>query len=151
MKAFLIALLASCALAPVAHAQARREVPLDAPTLSALPREQAAGTVHGERLACEGVTLLALLRATGAMPSEALRGQDLSRIVRVEARDGYRAVFGLAELDPTLGARKVLLADRCNGASLGDDAGPLRMVVPDDARPARWVRQVRSISVMPAP
>ena len=151
MKRFVLALLAAFAMAPAAQAQDGRAVPLDARTLSTLPREQASGTVHGQRLACEGVSLLALLRGTGAMPSKPLHGADLARMVRVQARDGYRAVFGLAELDPTLGARKVLLVDRCNGQPIDDSAGPLRLMVPDDARPARWVRQVQSITVLPSP
>ena len=144
--AFGLALLC-CLLSPQASAGETQAIPLDAAALSALPREQATGMVHEEHLACEGVSLLDLLRASGAMPEQPLRGADLARTLQVQARDGYRAAFTLAELDPTLGALKVLVVDRCNGQALTDETGPLRLMVPEDSRPARWVRQLQSITV----
>src|SRR5690606_31925949 len=59
-------------------------VPLDAATLSALPREAITTTVHGETLRCEGVALAALLQAAGAMPAGPLRGAQLGRYVQVD-------------------------------------------------------------------
>lgn len=126
-------------------------VPLDAATLAALPREAVAATAHGRPLRCEGVALAALLRAAGAVPDGPLRGAQLGRYVQVDARDGYRALFALAEFDPTLGHRATYLVDRCDGRPLGEDDGPLRLIVPGDARPARWVRQVHAIIVVVAP
>ena len=63
------------------------------------------------------------------------------------ARDGYRVVFSLGELDPATGGRRVFVVDRCDGKPLDADVGPLRLLVPEDARPARWVRQLQSITV----
>lgn len=126
-------------------------VPLDAATLAALPRETIAATAHDQSLQCEGVALLALLRASGAMPAEPLRGPQLARYVLVDARDGYRAIYALAELDPTLGNRRVYLVDRCDGRPLAEDDGPLRLIAPDEARAARWVRQVQAVTVIVAP
>src|SRR3546814_14674151 len=91
------------------------------------------------------------MQATGAMRAEPLRGAQLGRYVQVDARDGYRAVFSLAEFDPTLGNRAAFLVDRCAGTALDDAAGPLRLVVPDEVRPARWVRQGEAITVIVAP
>jgi hypothetical protein len=125
----------------------RVSVPLDAATLSALPRETVDADAHGHALACEGVALVALLHHAGAMPETELRGAQLARVVEADARDGYRVVFSLGELDPATGARRVFVVDRCNGQSLGDDVGPLRLLVPGDARPARWLRQLESITV----
>jgi DMSO/TMAO reductase YedYZ molybdopterin-dependent catalytic subunit len=48
----------------------------------------------------------------------------------------------------------VLLADTADGKPLPPQAGPLRLVVPDDKRHARWVRQVTRIDIIrvdPAP
>ncbi|HVI58710.1 MAG TPA: molybdopterin-dependent oxidoreductase [Luteimonas sp.] len=126
-------------------------VPLDAVALAALPRETVEATAHGQSLRCEGVALAALLRHAGALPEEPLRGAQLARYVLVDARDGYRALFALADFDPTLGNRAAYLIDRCNGEPLGDDVGPLRLIVPDEQRPARWVRQVHAITVVVAP
>ncbi len=126
-------------------------VPLDDATLARLPRESVEAAAHGQHLDCEGVALAGLLRATGAMPAEPLRGAQLSRYLLVTARDGYRAIYSLAELDPSLSDRRVLLVDRCDGKPLGAEDGPLRLVAPGDARPARWVRQIKSITVVAAP
>lgn len=125
-------------------------VPLDETTLAKLPRESVQASAQG--LDCEGVTLAALLRATGAMPADPLHGGPLlARYVLVTARDGDRVLYSLAELDPSLSGRRVLLADRCHGQPLDADDGPLRLIAPDDARPARWLRQVKSIVVVAAP
>lgn len=145
-----IALLA-CASTHAREPAGSVAVPLDPATLAALPRQPVEASAHGQALHCEGVELLALLRKAGAMPVEPLHGAQLARVVRVEARDGYRAAFSLAELDPTLGNAKVFLVDRCDGKPLDDKSGPLRLVAPTESRPARWVRQVRAITVLDAP
>ena len=147
MKTSILALLLCSAFAASAQAQDARPVALDAATLAALPREAVTATAHGKTHACEGVPLVALLRHAGAMPTTELRGKQLARFVRVEARDGYRVVFSLGELDPATGGRRVYVVDRCDGKPLGDEVGPLRLVVPEDARPARWLRQLETITV----
>ncbi|ALN65617.1 hypothetical protein GLA29479_4788 [Lysobacter antibioticus] len=127
------------------------EVALDEATIARLPQIVAAGEAHGRKLSCEGVALHELLRASGAMPSAPLRGADLARLVVVRARDGYRAAFSLAELDPSLGNRQVVLSRRCDGTALSAADGPWRLIAPGESRPARWVRQVESIRVVDAP
>ena len=69
----------------------------------------------------------------------------------VSARDGQRVVYALAEFEPTLGNRKVLLVDRCDGKPLDENDGPLRLIAPEESDPSRWVRQVQSITVVAAP
>lgn len=126
-------------------------IPRDAATLSALPREPVRATAHGQALDCEGIALAALLQDVGAMPRDKSPGAMLSRYVLVDARDGYRVLYSLAELDPGTGNRKVYVVDRCDGKPLDDEQGPLRLVAPEDVRPARWVRQVKAITVVAAP
>lgn len=129
-------------------APASRSIPLDATARDGLPREKAEFNAHGQRHACEGVALIAVLRRAGAMSAEPLRGADLAHRVEAVARDGYRVTFSLAELDPSLGNRRVLLADRCDGQALSPADGPLRLVVPEDARPARSLRQLDTLTVL---
>ncbi|MGH9461755.1 MAG: molybdopterin-dependent oxidoreductase [Vicinamibacteria bacterium] len=98
-----------------------------------------------------GVALNELLALVGAPQGEHLRGSALATYVVVEARDDYRVVFSLAELDPGLRDTQVFLAFEKDGEALGDEMGPFRLVVPSDRRAARWVRQVVRVSVVEAP
>lgn len=120
---------------------------LDPASLARVPREPIEASAHGKALHCEGRRLDALLRRAGAMPEGRLPGPLLARYVRIDARDGYRAVYSLAELDPGTGNRPVYLVDRCNDEPLDEQDGPLRLIAPQDVRPARWVRQVEAITV----
>ena len=67
--------------------------------------------------------------------------------VVVEAADGYRAVFALAELDPAFTDRVILLADRRDGKPLSTREGPFQIIVPGEKKHARWVRQVIRLKV----
>jgi DMSO/TMAO reductase YedYZ molybdopterin-dependent catalytic subunit len=95
----------------------------------------------------EGVLLGEVLKAAGVKLGEDLRGPALANYLMVEAADGYRAVFALADLDPTFTDRLILLADRRGGKPLDQKEGPLRVVIPAEKRHSRWVRQVVSLKV----
>jgi hypothetical protein len=62
-----------------------------------------------------------------------------------------RAVFALPKLDSAFTSKTVLLVDRAGGEPLPPDVGPWRLVVPDEKRAARWVRQVTGRRVLAAP
>ena len=114
--------------------------------VAALPHAEVRATEHGGTSTFSGVPLDSLLRRAG-VPVDSVRGRRVADYVVVLAADGYRAVFSLAELDPGLGGRAVLVADRRDGQPLGAAEGPLRLVVPGDGRPTRWVRQVTTLVV----
>ena len=119
----------------------------DRTALAALPQAKLTAAVHDEKPAeWSGVALAELLRRAGAL-DRPLRGKGLALYVRVTATDHYQAVFALAELDPSIGGKTVLLADARDGQPLATD-GPFRLVVPDDKRAARWVRGNVSIEVV---
>lgn len=98
----------------------------------------------------EGVLLEELLRRAGVPQGEQLRGPALATYVVAEAEDGYRVVFSLAELDSGILESDVLVADTMDGAPLGGKQGPFRLVAPHEKRPARWVRMLKSITVVRA-
>ena len=98
-----------------------------------------------------GVPLSDLLKEAGAPSGENLRGKGMLACVVVSASDGYQVTFSIAELDESIGNLQVLVADSEDGKPLGQGAGPLRLVVPADKRPARWVRMVKSIRVIANP
>lgn len=126
-------------------------VPLDEATLATLPRTAVMVTAHGKTVTCTGVRLSALLTRAGALSAEHLRGPALASYVLVAGRDGHRVIYSLAELEPTLGNHNVVLVNRCDDKPLPDDSGPLHLIALEESRPARWVRQVQSITVVAAP
>lgn len=120
---------------------------LTASDLSRLSRRSVHATEHGKTATFEGVALSEVLQMAGIPSGEKLRGKLLLKYLLVDARDGYQVIFALPELDSAFTDREVLLADRRDGAPLSADEGPLRIVVPGEKRPARWVRQVREIRI----
>lgn len=98
--------------------------------------------------AYQGVPLDTLLQQAGVPHGEAIRGKWMTAYVLATAADGYRAVYSLAELDSAFLDSDVLVADQMNGAPLGASEGPLKLVAPHDKRPARWVRMLKSITVV---
>ena len=120
---------------------------LTAADLEKLPRRTIQAADRGqEAVSYEGVPLVEVLKLAGAPLGEALKHGDApTSYVLVEAKDGYRAVFALAELDPAFTDREILLVDHKGGNALSADEGPLRIVVPGEKRHARWIRQVTGL------
>ena len=116
---------------------------LTAAEFARLPRQTVRAKDHaGKESAFEGVPLVEVLKSAGVKFGNDLRGPALATYLLVEASDGYRVVFALPELDPASTDRVVLLADRRDGVPLDGKEGPLRIVIPDEKRHSRWVRQV---------
>jgi hypothetical protein len=87
-----------------------------------------------------------LLDKAGVPAGDKLRGKWIGSFVVVEAIDGYRAVFALAELDPAFNDRTIILADLRNGQPLDKKHGPFQVIAPGDKRPTRWVWGVKENS-----
>ena len=120
-------------------------------SLQKLARDTARIAFHDQpAVVYQGVSLAAVLREAGVR-SDSLRGPALTTRLVVEATDGYRIVLTLADLDPSLGGRRVLLADRMDGRALPASEGPWRLVVVGDQRPSRSARQVVRIRVLAEP
>ena len=99
----------------------------------------------------EGVLLEDLLHKAGVTQGENLRGAAMATYVLAEAIDGYRVVFSLAELDSGILESEVIVADTLDGAALGGKEGPFKLVAPHEKRPARWVRMLKSITIVRIP
>jgi hypothetical protein len=69
-----------------------------------------------------------------------LRGAYQTLCVVASGSDGYKVVFALADFDPAFTDHAILLADHRDGQPLNSRKGPLRLIVPNDKRHARWVR-----------
>lgn len=119
--------------------------------LKAMPAGKVTAKDHDGTMATyEGIPLRAILTRAGVPQGEALRGEALQLIVLVKAADGYKVAFSLAELDPLFADKQVLLACRRNGVDLDSKTGPLRLVIPEEKRQARWVRQVTELEILRA-
>lgn len=125
-------------------------VTLTAADIAAFPRQTVSLTIHGETHAFSGPLLATVLERVDAPLGERLRGPALLDYVTVRAADGYGVVLSLAEVDTAISPTAVLLADKVDGAPIGAEDGPFRLVVEGDARPARSARQVTTIAVYTA-
>ncbi|AXC14370.1 hypothetical protein ACPOL_5114 [Acidisarcina polymorpha] len=94
-----------------------------------------------------GVPLIDLLAKYGAPTGDKLHGKALSDYIVATGSDGYRAVLALAETDPSFHPGDVIVADSMNGQPLDAKNGPFKLVVTEDKRPARSVRNLVSIEL----
>jgi len=117
--------------------------------LEALPHVKVTVSEHSSPpVSFEGVTLKSVLEKAGVTFGESMKGKRLSNCLLVEATDGYRAVIALPELDPAFTDKLIVLAFLRDGKSLGEKEGPYRIVIPDEKRMARWVRQVTALKIV---
>jgi len=102
----------------------------------------------GKEHTFKGVRLFDLLDSAGVTLGKELRGKNLTKYMLIKATDGYEAVFSLAEIDPEFTDQTIILAYQVDGNPLPKGEGPFRIVVPNDKRPTRWVREVTSIKIL---
>ena len=93
-----------------------------------------------------GVPLVVLLAKVDAPLGENLRGKALTNYVVVTGSDGYSVLLSLAEVDPMFHDGQIVVADSRDGQPL-TTSGPYQLIVSEDKRPARWVRNLISIAV----
>ncbi len=94
-----------------------------------------------------GVPLADLLGKVGVPLGENVRGKLFLVGVVAEGTDQYSVLFALAEVDASIHAGDVIVADSIDGQKLGKD-GVFKMVSTEEKRPARWVRNLASITVI---
>jgi hypothetical protein len=116
--------------------------------LSAMPRTTI--TIHNYHANIDetytGVRLADIFRPLTVPLDKELRGQALILCVVATGADGYQAVLSLAEIDPSFHPGEVIVADTRDGRPL-NAAGPFRLIVTEDKRPARSVRNLISIEL----
>lgn len=93
-----------------------------------------------------GVPLAVLLAKVNAPLGEKLRGQALASCVVATGSDGYSVVLYIAEVDPSFHDGQIVVADSRDGQPL-TTSGPFQLIVSEDKRPARWVRNLVTVSV----
>jgi hypothetical protein len=113
-----------------------------------LPRVTVEVRDHDVPTRFEGVPVALLLTTAGIQLGDTMRGPRMTQVILMEATDGYKVVFAVAEFDPAFTSRKIILADKRDGKTLDAKEGPFRIVAPGDKRPARWIRQVTTLKVI---
>jgi hypothetical protein len=97
----------------------------------------------GKPIRYSGVKLRDVLAAAGALPAtEQSSHRMAARTLTLHASDGYIATFAWAELDPAGEGREILLADQADELPLEAEEGPIRVIVPGDAKRSRWLKQL---------
>lgn len=117
--------------------------------LEALPHVKLTAQEHSSLpVRFEGVTLKSVLEKAGITFGESMKGKRLATCLLMEAADGYRVVVALPELDPAFTDKLIVLAFLRDGKPLDEKEGPYRIVIPDEKRMARWVKQVTTLRIV---
>jgi hypothetical protein len=127
-----------------------RRVVLSSSDLSKLPQKTIKTTDHGTPATFEGVLVTDVLAKVDLPAGEKFHSTAASYYMVVEGKDGYRAVFAWAELDPSFMDKAVYVVTKRDGKALSEKDGPFQLVVPGEKRGARWVRQVTALTIKQA-
>jgi hypothetical protein len=94
-----------------------------------------------------GVPIDLLLIAARAPLGDQLHGKAMTMGVVARGSDGYEVLLSLAEIDPAFHSGDVIVADAMDGKPI-EKNGPLQLVVSEDKRPARWVRNLTTLTLV---
>ena len=153
---------ASAQQAPEARSSAKDALTLTAPAhdpaqisaadLKAMPHLTI--TIHNSHSNADetysGVRLSDLLAKVGAPLGSELHGKALANYIVATGSDGYKSVLALGEVDPSFHPGEVMVADAMDGKPLDAHSGPFKLVVTENKRPARSVRNLVSIELKSA-
>jgi hypothetical protein len=130
----------------------QQKLDLKAADFKALPHISV--NVHNEHSNADetysGVRVADLLTKLGAPLGHDLRGAALSAYIVATGTDKYVAVIALAEADTSFHPGEVIVADSMNGQPLDEKSGAFKLVITEDKRPARWVRNLVSLELKSA-
>ena len=136
---------------PTIQADTGKQTVLTRADIEALPRTKITVGPADATVGYEGVLVGALLEKAGVTFGESLRGKRMASCLLVDAADGYKVIFALPEIDPAFTNKQVWVVFLRDGKPLGAKEGPYRIIVPDEKRMARWVRQVNTLRIVAVP
>jgi len=126
------------------------KVVFDQSAIARLPHVKlTAGSPPGSTF--EGIALRSILEKAGIRFGDTLKGKRLASYLLASGADVFRVVIALPELDPSFTDKQVLLAFLQDGKPLAPKEGPFRIVMPDEKRMSRWVKQVTALTIVDAP
>ncbi len=108
-------------------------------------------TVHNSHTNREehytGVALVDMLSAAGLPFTKDTQQSLLHSYVRAQGTDFYFVLYSASELEPELNTSQVIVATAVDGQDLGED-GQFKLISSADKRPARWVRNLLSLTLV---
>ena len=112
-KGLSVLLITACFVGAAAVSQVAIVAPsgrqeLSVSDLVSLPQVEVTVSDHGKPAQFVGVELHTLLERVGMPKGTGIHGKELAQYVLIEANDGYRVVFAVAELSPAFSDRKVV-------------------------------------------
>lgn len=117
--------------------------------LTKLPRREVKTRDRdGRETIYEGVNLHEVLQLAGIKFDKESERLNLRRYLVVKAADKYQVVFAFAEIDQAFTDKIILVAEKMDGKLLPDKNGHWQIVVPDEKKRGRWVRQVAMLKVL---
>ena len=90
--------------------------------ITVLPHVSITAKDHDTPAQFDGVPLAEVLKLAG-IETGGMKGRQMTQALLIEAADGYKVVFALAEVDADFATREVLLADKRDGKALDDKQG----------------------------
>ena len=113
--------------------------------------KQTSITVHNDHSnrdeVYKGVTVSDLLSASGLAFSKETQRTLLRSYLRAQGTDFYFVLYSASEVEPELNRSRMLVATSINGQALRED-GEFKLVSTGDTRPARWVRNLLSLTLV---
>lgn len=121
---------------------------LSADDLAKMPQHTISVNEHGKDISYTGVLVYDVLVKAGAPMGTELKGKALSSYMLATAKDGYAVIYALPEFDPAFTSAQPLVATAADGKPLDAVQGPLRIVMPQDKKPARSLRMLQQIEIV---
>ena len=122
---------------------------LSAASLAAMPQSHL--VVHNSHTNRDenyaGVSLYDLLSSAGMSLTKENQQTFLHSYLRAQGTDFYFVLYSATEVQPDLNTSSVLIATRLDGHDLGAE-GAFKLVTSNDKRPARWVRNLLSLTLV---
>jgi hypothetical protein len=125
---------------------------LTAKDLAKFTRREVKATGHDEKESTySGFSLSEILLAAGAkIGKDELKGKELAAYLVVEASDGYKATFSIAEISADFTDKVILLSDMRDGKPFDAKTGVWQIIVLGEKKHGRWVRQVAALKIKKA-
>jgi len=95
-----------------------------------------------------GIPLYSLVQEAAPRIEKVPKHYDLSFFVILEARDGYRVFFSLAELIPQCGNAQAWLVWEVDGKPLAEKEAPFRLAVLSDQGHDRYIYAISAITLV---